>query len=361
MKILHVIASLGSGGAERQLSLLAPALAREGVNTHVAFCHGGSNLERLQKSNVGLHALKAAGNHNPILAWQLYKLVRDLRPDIVQTWLLQMDVLGGAAALLSRIPLIISERSSAALYPPGWKARARIHIGSHASAIVANSNGGTAYWRPHVAASKLILIRNCVTPIVEQTTFPQICISTQYGARPLVMFAGRLSFEKNISNMVASLILVAQTLSAVTIIVFGEGPQREDVVNRVAVAGLSQRILIAGYTPHLAAWMARADVLISVSHFEGHPNVVMEAAAARCPMVLSDISAHRELFDDDSVAFAPADSPSEIARAILSALQNRAIAVQRADRAHLIASKYDLPSTVSAYLLTYKKVLAAFN
>lgn len=358
MKALHVIASLGPGGAERQLSLIAPALTLEGVETHVAYCQGGPNLAKLRHSKVHLHVLPSTGNHDPVLAWKIYQLVRRLRPDVVQTWLLQMDILGGAAALLNRVPLIVSERSAAAAYPSSWKTRLRLLLGRRAACIVANSHGGVDYWRPHMPTNRLHLVRNCVLPTDNPSGLPDDS-SALHLAGPVVLFAGRFSYEKNIPVLVESLILVAQRHPTVIIMMFGEGPERESVSRRIAETGLAQRIVVAGYSSQLAAWMAHAAACVSVSHFEGHPNVVMEAAAAGCPLVLSDIAAHRELFDKTSASLVPADSPPSIAEAVLEVLQNPASARERAARAHAIAVQCDLPSTAAAYRSIYERAVVA--
>lgn len=359
MRSLHLIASLGPGGAERQLSLIAPALARSGIEVHVAYCSGGPNLARLSGSGVYLHHLPSTGNHDPALAWNIYQLVRRLRPDVVQTWLLQMDILGGAAALLNRVPLVVSERSSAAAYPSSWKTRLRLLLGRRAACIVANSHGGIDYWRPHMPGNKLHLVRNCVVPADDRTGLPDDAIAAHWVGRPVVLFAGRFSYEKNIPVLVESLILVAQQYPAAIIMMFGQGPERESAVRRIADVGLEERIVIAGYSSQLAGWMAHAAACVSVSHFEGHPNVVMEAAAAGCPLVLSDIAAHRELFDETSALLVPVDSPPRIAEAVLEVLQNPASARERAARAHVIAVQCDLTSTAAAYRSIYEKTLAA--
>ena len=55
MKILHCISSFLAGGAERQLSYLAPELARRGHEVHIAYLEAGINLDRVRKNQVILH------------------------------------------------------------------------------------------------------------------------------------------------------------------------------------------------------------------------------------------------------------------------------------------------------------------
>lgn len=310
-------------------------------------------------SGVHLHSLESAGNHDPALAWKIFQLVRRLRPDVVQTWLLQMDILGGAAALLNGVPLVLSERSSADAYAPGWKTRLRLLFGRRAAGIVANSQGGLNYWRPHLSADRLHLVRNCVSPAEPEANTPLPAVGAHLAVRPVVLFAGRFSYEKNIPVLVQALILVARQHTGVAIMMFGVGPERESAIGQIAAAGMNTRIVLAGYSPQLAAWMMRAAVCVSVSHFEGHPNVVIEAAAAGCPLVLSDIAAHRELFDESSAALVPADSPARIAQAVLETLHNPARARERAARARAVVALCDLPTATTAYRSIYESVVCA--
>ena len=95
IRILHLIHSLSGGGAERQFSYLAPELARMGHNVHVAYSNEGP--EKPELPGVVLHRLKSLSNYDPYLLWQLIRLIRHIKPDIIQTWIPQMDILGGIA------------------------------------------------------------------------------------------------------------------------------------------------------------------------------------------------------------------------------------------------------------------------
>ncbi len=357
MKILNLIPTLGSGGAERQLSIIAPALACAGVEMHVGYCRGGPNLTSLEQGNVALHLLPSYGTHDPILLWRIIQLVRHLQPDVIQTWLLQMDILGGIAGRLCRIPVVVSERSSSSNYSPGWKTSLRILIGRMASCVVANSRGGMDYWRPYLAPGKLRLVRNCILQGEEPGPDKNNSSPLLREGQPLVIFAGRFSHEKNIPNLIEALILVARESPDVLIMLFGEGPEEEYARQKISNEELSARIVMAGYSTSLAKWMSRASVCVSVSHFEGHPNAVMEAALAGCPLVLSDIAAHREIFSENSALFAPPSSPRLIADALLESLRNPNHAQRRAICAKNIASQFDLPATVNAYIALYKEVV----
>lgn len=354
-RLLHLIPTLGAGGAERQLSLLAPAMAQRGVECHVAFSQGGVNLERLRRSSVALHPLPQRRHHDPRIAVDLWRLMRNIRPQLVQTWLLQMDVMGGLAAMAAGIPVLLSERSAAALYERGWKMALRAALGRRARAIVANSQGGIDYWRSQRARGPLHLVRNCISPAADTPPEDDLGLALQ----PLILFAGRLSHEKNIPALVDALALALRQLPSHHALLFGEGPLRDDAQARIEASGLAARMHLAGFSQHLGFWLRRAEVFVSASHFEGHPNVVIEAAAAGCPMVLSDIPAHREVVSDRAALYGSPERPADLAKHIVCTVTGREAAIQRAAEARAATADLTLDRAVERYLKIYNEVLQA--
>lgn len=146
--ILHLIPTLGGGGAERQLCFLAVEQARRGHRVYVGIRRAGVYLQEMQSGGVHIERLGDTRTINPRLFLAVLRLIRRVKPDIIQTWLPQMDLLGGLAAVCCRVPWIVTERSSADNYKPmPISAWLRLKLGRLASAVVANSDGGAGYWR----------------------------------------------------------------------------------------------------------------------------------------------------------------------------------------------------------------------
>src|SRR5690349_10334164 len=114
--VLHLIPNMGGGGAERELAHLAGALHRQGLNVHVGLIGEGPNYEHLARGGAVLHKIGAFSNYDPRLLLRIHRLMREVRPNVVQTWMTQMDVVGGAVARWRRVPWILSERASAIFY-----------------------------------------------------------------------------------------------------------------------------------------------------------------------------------------------------------------------------------------------------
>ncbi|MBX3601726.1 MAG: glycosyltransferase [Rubrivivax sp.] len=350
VRVLHVIPSMSAGGAERQLALLAPALAAAGAQVAVAYGAGGPNLSLLQRGAVDLLPLRRRAHHDPRLLLDLTSLIRRWRPDVVQTWILQMDVLGGLAAHWAGVPHVLSERCSAELYADDWKNRLRVRIGRRARAIVANSQGGIDYWREVGASVPMHLVRNGVSPA--DRTPPTDMFGTS--GHPLLLAVGRLSEQKNVSTLVDALARALVRLPGHHALILGEGPLRDAIAARIAAGPVPGRIHLGGVSPSVGWWMEHADAFVSASLYEGHPNVVIEAAAAGCPLILSDIAAHREVLDAGAALFAAPHDAVALAECIVEAAQDRAAAAIRAARAKQDVAGLTIEAAAVRYLGIYE-------
>jgi glycosyltransferase involved in cell wall biosynthesis len=83
----------------------------------------------------------------------------------------------------------------------------------------------------------------------------------------------------------------------------------------------------------------------------------MEAAAVGCPQILSDIPAHRAIFDDSSVEFVDRNSAASVAEAMLSVLRNPQVAARRAAAAKQRSRAWSIASLAAGYEQIYEKVL----
>lgn len=358
MRLLHCISNLLSGGAQQQLSYLVSEQERAGLEVHVGYLHPGAKLALFEKTGAVLHRLEASGNHAPGLFSEAYRLIRRVEPDIVQTWLLQMDVVGGLASLGRRHPWVLTERTSGRHYSSGVKPAIRALVGSRADAIVSNSEVGDQYWAHHARAAVLRrVIRNAVPIEDVREAAPRSGESLGLPEGHLmVLYAGRLSPEKNLETLVPALGEVARRLP-VTSFLCGDGTHEHEVRSLIESLGLERAVRLVGYVDDVWSWIRRADAFVSVSHFEGNPNAVLEAAAGGCPLVLSDIPGHREMFADSAALFVDRTSNTAIADALERILREPAEAKRRADAARAAVASLSVEAMARKYDEVYREVL----
>ena len=356
MKILYCIPTLGNGGAERQLSYLAVELQRTGHEVHVASSRGGPNLERLKSAGVHWHCVGGVSNRDPIIFLRLVRLMRRLRPDIVQTILAPMDIIGGAAALLTRTPWILKESSSAPLYVEGLRPKVRSALGRHADGIISNSIGGDAYWESVRRANSRYVIRNAI-PFgdIDQAAAGLTPVVTRRNGEKVILFAGRLDAGKNVHNLILALAQIAGDVPFIALIC-GDGPLRQQLETLASESGIAHRVVFTGYVSNIWTLMKGADAVVSLSRFEGCPNVVIEAMACGCPLVLSDIPAHREVLNGYGAAFVDPENPTEAGRTIKALLKDGNGARRRAKVAPSNAWEWRVEQVAQLYTRIYHDI-----
>jgi len=358
MKILHLIPHLSGGGAERQLNYLAPELARMGHDVHIAHT---APCQHVEFAGVTTHYLKSGTNYDPLLLLRIFKLVRILKPDVIHTWILQMDILGGIIASLTRTPWIIREPSSAVAYLPTWKNRLRVRVASKACAIVANSAGGEHYWALQLPLVPRFIIRNGLLQDEISASDAPIPLDCLNAGLPIILYVGRLtsdaSASKNLTFLLQALAHVRNERKFAAVLC-GEGPQRAELEQLSESLGLACDVHFTGYLPSGSVWslMKRASVFISLSAYEGCPNSVMEAMVCGCPLVLSDIPAHREILDETSALFVnPADT-RQICAAIVQSLSDHVAAGTRVASARSRAGEWSVSEMSRSYEKIYKEL-----
>jgi glycosyltransferase involved in cell wall biosynthesis len=358
MKILHCISSFLAGGAERQLSYLAPELARRGHEVHIAYLEGGINLARVRNSQAALHQLNHRSPYDPKIFIRLLRCLKEVNPDIVQTWVLSMDVLGGLAALILRKPWVLREPNRALAYPNSFRFRSRFWLGRRATAVAANSRGGESYWRSLRFGGKVQVIPNAVP--VEEIDGAAASDLSEFGLasdQKIMVYLGRLySRAKNLESLFYGALPVVKELPVIALFC-GEGPDRPLLEGLVRNHGVAGKIRLPGVIANPWSLLKRAELLVSVSHYEGCPNVVLEAMACGCPLVVSDIPAHREILDEASALLVNPRDPAAIAQAIRWTLSAPQAAQQRATVAREKVAGRSIAAIAQSYEEFYRDIL----
>jgi glycosyltransferase involved in cell wall biosynthesis len=349
---------MSGGGAERQITYLAGEHVRAGGDIHVALIHGGANLPALEASKASIHRLGVTSNYDPRIVSRLIRLMRHIQPNIVQCWLTQMEVVGGLAAAVCRLPWVISERASEEAYPRTVKNLLRERIAAFATAIVSNSETGDRYWRARTSdRMKRYVIPNGVP--LDQIAAAPVASADEAGVprgAAMIIAAGRMVDQKNFETFLRALALI-RAPQPVFAICFGEGPLRARLEQLVVEHRLEDRVRLAGYTADLWALMKGAAMFVSPSFFEGSPNTVLEAMACGCPLVVSNIPEHRELLDEDSAMLVDPANPKELAEAMTTILSDPEGAQRRARAGRARVERYSFPAIARRYAQVYDDVL----
>jgi glycosyltransferase involved in cell wall biosynthesis len=133
----------------------------------------------------------------------------------------------------------------------------------------------------------------------------------------IVGAAGRLSPEKGFGILVDAAAEVAHEMPNVGFVLFGNGPLKASLDQRIAASGLREKFILAGFRSDLDDFLPHFDLFALPSFTEGLPNVILEAFAAGIPVVATAVGGTPEIVEHGQNGFlVPPGDPIALARSI---------------------------------------------
>jgi glycosyltransferase involved in cell wall biosynthesis len=354
LTVLHVIAARGIGGAEHFLAALVAAKREKPVSQAVVNLMADPEFAAMARAaGVPVHDLGLQSiTHLPIVVMQLARLIRELRPSAIQTWLYYADLASLWALKLS------GRRAATRLYwgvrcsdmdltqyrrSLRWAVAACARRSKEPDAIISNSLAGvTAHRALGYAPRHFAVIPNGIDC---ERFKPDASARTRLrgelgisAAAPVVIHVARVDPMKDH----ASLIALAGTLPTVTFLLVGRGTEAIEAPANVVALGARRDV---------ASLYSVADVAISTSLTEGFPNVIAEAMACGIPVVATDVGDSRPIIGDTGLTVLTRDIPAM--RTAVQTLLDEA-APSRAQRAAACRDRIER-------LFSLKRAVAAFD
>ncbi|MGI6419438.1 MAG: glycosyltransferase family 4 protein [Thermoguttaceae bacterium] len=304
-RLTLVIHSLDGGGAERTVARMANHWAEEGHQVTLVTLDSAARDRYPPSAAVRRRALDLMGRSSNPLAAAANNLrrIRRLRaaiaasePEAVVSMTDKTNVLTLAACWRMNVPVIVAERTDPRHHKigPSWSfLRKRLY--PRAAALVVQTRGVREAVRGMAAGRPVYVIPNAVARPGEAS----IRAATAGGDRPgspgsfapgrkRILAAGRLTAEKGFDRLLRAFAQAASRHPEWDLVILGEGPERRPLELLAEQLQLAGRVAMPGWCDDVAAAMARCDLFVLSSLYEGFPNALAEAMAAGMPVVSYD-------------------------------------------------------------------------
>ncbi len=298
-KICQIIPTLVQGGAEKQMSLLAANLDRERFESHViVLTHSGPLEQQLREQGVEVHVIGKRGKLDPTALWRLTRKLREIAPDVVHTWLFAANSYGRWGARRAGVPVIVAGERCVDPWKSWWHYAIDRRLLRFTDSMVTNTNAVSEFYAQHgIAESNFTVIPNAVVPS-HRTRISREELFQRLGIPPrgrVVGAVGRLWRQKNYRDLIWAGELLRVAYQDVYLIIFGDGPEREQLLAFRDRSGSQDAVRMVGHRTDAAELMTAFDVLWNGSLYEGQSNTILEAMSLGVPTVASDIPGNRDL------------------------------------------------------------------
>jgi len=300
--ILYVITQSGPGGAQRYVLDLATHLPARFEAVICAGADGGGGLlEDARRTGLRVAPLTSLRRSISPLADQravqeLRQLFASEQPAVIHLNSSKAGVLGSMAGgrryrtVYTVHGWVFRERLS------WWKRLAYVQAEKQSARyldriIVLSESDRSAGLKLGVAPEKLRIIRNGIqAPQFQPRQDARARLSELTGAsldsRPLILCVASFYPTKGLGYLIDAM---AQVKPPALCVVVGDGELRPQLEQRIAELGLAGRVLLPGHVPAAAELLRAADVFVLPSVKEGLPYVLLEAMAARVPVVATRV------------------------------------------------------------------------
>lgn len=338
MKVFHITTGLNDGGAEAVLYRLATK--NEPTRHHViSLMDEGKYGPLLRKAGTKVTCLNMPRGRLTLGGlWHLWRLLRQERPKVVQTWMYHGDLVGGVIARLAGVERVCWGIHHTTL-ERGKSARSTI--------FVARLNARLSRWVPHAivccaektrvvhaelgySADKMVVIPNGYDlQRFQPDADSRKRLRQEWRVSDdmcLLGLVGRFDPQKDHANLIAALAHLKQSSVEFRCVLVGTGLNESNitVVNWIAQHGLVNQVVLLGQRNDIPDVMNALDLHLLSSSAEAFPNVLAEAMACGTPCVTTDVG-DAALIVGNTGWVVPPGSPEALAKAVQAACQERLI------------------------------------
>ncbi|MBW1686738.1 MAG: glycosyltransferase [Deltaproteobacteria bacterium] len=286
IRMLLTISSLTGGGAEREFSTLIKHLSRERFESHLCFHRPEFAYEF--PDDLPIHVIhRTRPWHTPRAIWQLRRVIRDVKPDVIFSQLHYVNMLTGSAlARLEERPAWICRQVNDPVRemqgPFAIWARRSL---ARADCVLGCSDGVSQAMVDHLRLDPG-RVRTMVNAVdverIERLAGEQLPITRPPGAF-IAVHAGRFSPQKNQMLLLEAFSRFRNRPAELWML--GEGDLADDLKERARQLGIRSRVRWLGFQPNPYAFFRSADAFVLSSDHEGLPNVLIEAMICGTPAV----------------------------------------------------------------------------
>lgn len=368
IKICMMLPKFHIGGAEVQVLEILRKIDRSKFDIHLClFNRGLAEMEMdAAKYASSTFFLGFKWRYLPFSFLKLVKYLQDNRFDVVHAHLAYADLIGRIAAWFAGVPVRITTEHGKGL----WKSSFQLMIERWLNGItdiricVSGDIMDIRRRREHTPDEKLVYIPNAVdTALFEKGAGCKSEIMEKFGWKekdPLILSVGRIVEAKNYPLLAGAFKLLLERIPEAKCIIAGDGRCRDEVERVARDLGIADSFKLPGASSEVPDLLDAADIFVLSSLREGLPVSLLEAMAARTPIVSTDVGGIGEAVKDgESALLVPSGEREALAVAMEKLLRDSSLREDLAAAAfRRVEERFSIKSAVTELSAIYSAKLS---
>ena len=373
MRVIHIITGLGDGGAE---NILYKICKHDCLNKHIviSITNEGKYSSILKKMGIKVYCMNMK-IYSILKFFYLIRLLRLLKPDIVQTWLVHGDFIGGIAAKLAGIKNIVWNILYSKLDISTEKIRTILLIKILAKLsyvipkliiVISKSAQKNCQYLGYQKKKLILIFSGFDLSIFKTNKYQKLFFRKKIKLKkktPLIGIVARYHPTKDHQNLLNALSIIKSNGIDFCCVFVGYGMDKKNkiLINEIKRLQLSTNVKLLGANKNIPQIMNGLDINILCSKSEGFPSVIGEAMACGTPCVVTDVGDSALIVGKTGWVVPPMDSNKlaiTIEKAISKIGKNNWR--NRCDKAKLrVKNNFEINKMIKSNLV--KKFMIKFN
>lgn len=351
MNILHIISSLEIGGAQRLLSDILPLMAKGHAVTLLVNKKVDNDFSfKIKEAGVKIINCGCQKLHSPINVLKIAKLAKGY--DVVHVHLFPTVYWAALASFLVPMNLVYTEHSTSNRRRGKWYFQPiERFIYSRYKKIISISqetqDALIGWLKSEKEDSRFVVINNGVN----LSAFSHLKSEKMY-PHTLIMVS-RFADSKDQMTVIKAMTLLTED---VHVIFVGDGKNMDACKIYAREQGVSQRVHFVGRQSDVASWIARADIGVQSSNWEGFGLTAVELMAARKPVVATNVDGLKQVVEGAGLLFDIGDYVT-LAELINRLLHDESLYEKTAEQCQERAKQYDVVTMMGKYMDIYKSIM----
>lgn len=346
LSVMHVMAGAPNGGAEMAYIDMCKAMHEHGVNVTAVCRPNATRNTILKEAGITVHELPFGGILDIYTPWRLKKLIKQIRPDIVQTWMSRASVKLPSKPAKGKRPVYIARLGG--YYNIKKYYRLCDHFIGNTPDICRHIQDGG------IAEERITQINNFAETEQDFQTLNRAALDTPDDAFVFLTLA-RLHKAKAIDTLLEAFTHLPEKC---VLWIAGQGPDEAALKKQCEDLGLNGRVRFLGWRTDRAALLDSCDAVVFPSRYEPFGSTFVQAWAANRPLVTTASQGPKQyVIPDQDALMVDIDDVAALAAAMKRVTEDEELRRQLVKNGYQrYRNEFEKQIVVQHYLDCYAKV-----